>query len=124
MGKILLLLVIIFVIIGIGTGIYYEFTGDNSENQDNKINWKRGFFRLTLIISILAGFWVGLKVAIHAKNDNLNIDDEEFASKLRKNPKDAFIGFFVCIFGFIWLLYFIFQWPIYQVIKFVVKGFQ
>ena len=124
MGKNLILLGIIFVIIGIGTGIYYEFTDNNSENQDNKINWKRGFFRLTLIISILAGIWVGSKVAIHAKNDNLDIEGEEFASKLKKNPKAAFIGFFLFIFGFVWLLYFIFQWPIYQVIKFVVKGFQ
>lgn len=124
MGKYLILLAIIFILIGIGSGIYYEFTDDNSENQDNKINWKRGFFRLTLIISIVAGIWIGTKVAIHAKNDKLDIDDEEFASKLKKNPKGAFIGFFLLIFGFIWLLYFIFQWPIYQVIRFVVKGFE
>ncbi len=67
MGKYLIPLGIIFVIIGIGTGIYYEFTDDYSENKDNKINWNRGFFRLTLIISILAGIWLGSKVAIHAK---------------------------------------------------------
>ena len=124
MGKYLIPLGIIFVIIGIGTGIYYEFTDDNSENQDNKINWKRGFFRLTLIISILAGIWVGSSVVVHLKNHNLDMDDDELASKLKKNPIGAFILFFILFFGFVWLLYFILQWPIYQVIKFVVKGFQ
>ena len=124
MGKYLIPLGIIFVIIGIGTGIYYEFTDDNSENKDNKINWNRGFFRLTLIISILAGIWVGSSVVVHLKNHNLDMDDDELASKLKKNPIGAFILFFILFFGFVWLLYFILQWPIYQVIKFVVKGFQ
>lgn len=124
MGKYLIPLGIIFVIIGIGTGIYYEFTDDNSDNKDNKINWNRGFFRLTLIISILAGIWVGSSVVVHLKNHNLDMDDDELASKLKKNPIGAFILFFILFFGFVWLLYFILQWPIYQVIKFVVKGFQ
>lgn len=124
MKKNILRLAIVFIIIGIGTGIYYEFSNDSSENQYNNINWKRGFFRLTLIISILAGIGVGSKIAIRAKNDNLDMDDVEFAEKLKKNPIGTFIVFFVFIFGFVWLLYFIFQWPIYQIIKFVVNGFR
>ncbi|RKU31784.1 hypothetical protein C6497_01120 [Candidatus Poribacteria bacterium] len=124
MAKYLLFLAIILVIIGIGTGIYYEFSNDSTGDKDNNINWKRGFFRLTLIISILAGLWLGSNVAIRIKNDNLDIDDEDFASKLKKNPVGAFIGFFILIFGFVWLIYFIFQWPIYQIIKFVVNGFR
>lgn len=123
-GTIFLLLAIIFVIIGIGTGIYYEFTDDNSENQDNKINWKRGFFRLTVIISILVGLWMGVKYTIRAKAGVLDIDDNELASKVKTSPGPIFIGVFIFYLGFVWLLYLIFQWPIFYSIYFVTKGFQ
>ena len=124
LGKYLLLFSILFIIIGIGTGINYEFTDDNSENQDDKINWKRGFFRLTVIISILVGLWMGSKYTIRARAGVLNIDDKETASKLQASPGPAFIGYFIFFFGFVWLLYLIFQWPIFYSIKFVAKGFQ
>ena len=61
------------------------------------INWKKGFFRLTLVLSILFGIFSGI------------------ANAAIYDSSRAFLaGFFAC-FGLIWLIYF--------AIGFVIKGF-
>ena len=40
-----------------------------------------------------------------------------------EKPWIAFLGFFTFIFGFVWLVYFIIQWPIYFIVDFIIKGF-
>ena len=61
------------------------------------INWKKGFFRLTLVLSILFGIFSGIA--------NAGVYDSS----------EAFFAGFFAFFGLIWLIYF--------AIGFVIKGF-
>lgn len=82
------------------------------------INWKKGFFRLTLGLSVLFGILAGAKVENSFElgwaaflapfvdyffNLNLSSRSSEFDA-------DIFWSFFVVYAGFIWLLYFIGNW--------------
>ena len=80
-----------------------EFTSKDAkadeemQEQIKSINWKKGFFRLTLVLSVLFGIFAGIT--------NAEIQDSA----------DAFlIGFFIS-FGLVWLVYFM--------VGFVIKGF-
>ena len=79
------------------------FTANGAESDEEMqkqiefINWKRGFFRLTLVLSILFGIFAGI------------INAEVYDSG------GAFLAGFFVFFGLTWLIYF--------GIGFVVRGF-
>ena len=64
------------------------------------INWKKGIFRLTLVLSILNGFVLGY-IANYKGEDG---------------PLSQLFLFFVVFFGLTWLVYFS--------VRFVVRGFK
>ncbi len=111
---------ILLILFGIGSGIYFEFT-DHSEDAPN---YKKGFFRLTLVLSFIVGVSGGIFFSSLAKMGKLaDEDDEDPPPTYFSNPKLAFINFGVMFFGFVWLGYAIIQWPLYYIFMFVLKGF-
>ena len=79
------------------------FTGKDTESDEEMqkqikfINWKKGFFRLTLVLSVLLGIFAGI------------INAEVYDSG------GAFLAGFFVFFGMTWLIYF--------AIGFVIRGF-
>lgn len=97
-----------------------EFTDD----QENTPNWKKGFFRLTVVLSLIIGLLGGSFSAYLAKKGELiDEDDDDPPPDYISDPKATFFIQFIDLFGFIWLVYVIVQWPIYYTIIFVLKGF-
>jgi hypothetical protein len=123
--KILLsLLVICCILFGIASGIYFEFAGDSADNEENATNWKKGFFRLTLVFSIAVSIIGGAFVAYLDKKGILaNEDNGDPPPKYATEPKSTFLNIAKFIFGFVWFVYFIIQWPVYYIVIFVIKGF-
>lgn len=120
MKKLFYFLGILLILFGIGSGIYFEFA-DNSEDAPN---WKKGFFRLTLVLSFIVGISGGIFFSSLAKMGKLaDEDDGDPPPKGFSNPKLAFIYFGIMFFGFVWLGYAIIQWPLYYIFMFVMKGF-
>lgn len=120
MKKLFYFLGILLVLFGIGSGIYFEYT-DNSEDA---LNWKKGFFRLTLVLSFIVGVSGGIFFSSLAKMGKLaDEDDGDPPPTYFTNPKLAFINFAVMFFGFVWLGYAIIQWPLYYIFIYVLKGF-
>ena len=79
------------------------FTGKDAESDEEMqkqvkfINWKKGFFRLTLVLSVLLGIFAGI------------INAEIYDSG------GAFLAGFFVFFGLTWLVYF--------AVGFVIRGF-
>ena len=120
MKNLFISLAILLILFGIGSGIYFEFT-DNSEDAPN---YKKGFFRLTLVLSFIVGVSGGIFFSSLAQMGKLaDEDDEDPPPTHFSNPKLAFIYFGVIFFGFVWLGYAIIQWPLYYIFIFVMKGF-
>lgn len=120
MKYLLIFLAILLILFGIGSGIYFEFT-DNSEDAPN---WRKGFFRLTLVLSFIVGISGGIFFSSLAKMGKLADEDDGDPPPIYfTNPKLAFINFAVMFFGFVWLGYAIIQWPLYYIFMFVMKGF-
>jgi hypothetical protein len=69
---------------------------EEMQKQMKFINWKKGFFRLTLVLSVLLGIFAGINAEIDGSSGVF---------------LQAFLGFF----GLTWLIYF--------AIGFVVRGF-
>lgn len=70
---------------------------EEMQEQIKSINWKKGLFRLTLVLSVLFGISAGMtNAAVH------------------DSGRAFLIGFFIS-FGLIWLIYF--------AIGFVIRGF-
>ncbi|MDE0088873.1 MAG: hypothetical protein OXU23_24350, partial [Candidatus Poribacteria bacterium] len=108
------LLVILCILFGIASGIYFEFAGESADNEENATNWKRGFFRLTLVLSFIVSILGGTFFASLAKKGKLaDEDDGDPPSKVFTVPKFAFLVYFVWFLIFVWLAYFIIQWPVY-----------
>ncbi len=122
--KILLFVVtVLCALFGIGSGIYIEFS-DNSQGDDNTTNWKKGFFRLAVVFSIIVGMLGGILFSHLAKKGELaDEDDGDPPPKHFTDPKPAFLVYFSIFFGCVWLGYFIIQWPVYYTVIFVLKGF-
>ena len=115
---------ILCILFGIGSGIYFQFSDDSTSNEDNTTNWKRGFFRLTLVVSVIVGILGGTFFSYLAKKGKLaDEDDGDPPSKYFTNPKSAFRVYFILFFIFVWFVYFIIQWPLYYLVIFVIKGF-
>ena len=72
-------------------------SGEEMQKQIEFINWRKGFFRLTFVLSILFGVFAGI------------INAEVYDSG------GAFLAGFFVFFGLTWLIYF--------AIGFVVRGF-
>ncbi len=122
-GNLFYLFVICCILFGIGSGVYFEFFDDTSA-ESNTINWKKGLFRIAVIISIVGAIIMGSIFALLAIRGKLgDKDDDEDQQQFFKNPKRVFWGFSTVFLGFVWLVYFIIQWPIYYAIVFVIKGF-
>ncbi len=120
MKVLLFLLAILLILFGIGSGIYFEFT-DNSEDAPN---WRKGFFRLTVVLSFLVGILGGIIFSSLAKMGKLaDKDDGDPPPKHFTNPKYAFFTYTIIFFGFVWLGYAIIQWPLYYIFMFVLRGF-
>lgn len=118
------LLVILCILFGIAIGIYFELAGESANNEENATNWKRGFFRLTLVLSVIVGILGGTFFSYLAKKGKLaDEDDGDPPSKYFTNPKSAFRVYFILFFIFVWFVYFIIQWPVYYIVIFVIKGF-
>ena len=79
------------------------FRGEDAKSDNGMqepiqfINWKKGFFRLTLVLSILFGIFSGI------------------ANAETYDSGGAFLAGFFAFFGLIWLIYF--------AISFVIRGF-
>ena len=84
----------------------FSFSDDNANIEENSTNWKKGFFRLMFVLSILVGILGGTFFACLAKKGKL-VDDEDPPPKYLINPKSAFLSFSIGFFGFVWLVYFI-----------------
>ncbi len=122
-GTLFYFLVVGCILFGIGSGIYFEFFDDTSA-ESNTINWKKGLFRIAVIISIIGAVVMGSIFALLAiKGKLVGKDDDEDEQKFFKNPKKVFFSFSTFFLGFVWLVYFIIQWPIYYAVVFVIKGF-
>lgn len=118
------LLFLLCIICGIASGIYFEFVEDSTGNEENSTNWKKGFFRLTIVFSIIVSILGGTMFSRLAKKGKLGNEDEEDSPSINlTDSKSVFINFTRVIFGFIWLIYFIIQWPVYYIVIFVFKGF-
>ncbi len=101
--------------------MYLEFTDD----QENTPNWKKGFFRLTVVLSLIIGLLGGSFFAYLAKKGELiDEDDDDPPPDYISDPKATFFIQFIVFFGFIWLVYVIVQWPLYYTIIFILKGFK
>ena len=111
-----ILIAILCALLGVSSGILIEITGNDADNSEKSTNWKKGFFRLTLVSSILFGTLAGIFFP------RTVTEDDDLPASFQK-PWIAFLGFFTFIFGFVWLVYFIIQWPIYFIADFVIKGF-
>lgn len=122
MKRLISSIVILCILFGIASGIYFQFSDDNANIEENSTNWKKGFFRLMFVLSILVGILGGTFFAYLAKKGKL-VDDEDPPPKYLINPKSAFLSFSTGLFGFVWLVYFIIQFPIYYAFVFVLKGF-
>ena len=70
---------------------------EEMQEQIKSINWKKGFFRLTLVLSVLFGIFAGITNGV-----------------IYDSGKAFLVGFFA-FFGLIWLVYF--------AVSFVIKGF-
>ena len=70
---------------------------EEMQEQIKSINWKKGFFRLTLVLSILFGIFSGI------------------ATGVIYDSGKAFLTGFFAFFGLVWLMYF--------AVSFVIKGF-
>ena len=111
------LIVVLCILFGIASGIYYQFSDDSNGINGKKTNFKKGFFRLMLVFSIVASMIGGVFFAHLAQKDVLADEDDEDPPLINyATPKLAFFSFSAVIFGFVWLVYFIIQWPVYYVI--------
>lgn len=120
MKTLLILLAILLILFGIGSGIYFEFSDDSEDAP----NWRKGFFRLTLVLSFIVGVSGGIFFSSLAKMGKLaDKDDGDPPPIYFTNPKLAFITYAVMFFGFVWLGYAIIQWPLYYIFMFVLQGF-
>ena len=81
-------------------------SGAENQGQVKHVNWKKGFFRLTLVLSIPLGLY-GVAGLIDG---------------ILSNSWDAFFIGFVS-FGLIWLVYFLIGPAIIKAIVFVMRGF-
>ena len=72
---------------------------DEMQEQIKPINWKKGVFRLTLVLSVLFGTFAGI---VNTKDSHINSAD----------------GFLI---GF--SIFFVMTWLIYFATSFVIKGF-
>lgn len=82
-------------------------SGDGNQKQVKRVNWKKGMFRLTLVLSVpLAWLFGG------------GLGEEWYGS----GPTGFFIGVFI-FFLLIWLVYFLIGPAIIKVIAFVMTGF-
>ena len=121
MKNLFLLLAILLILFGIGSGIYFEFTDD----QEDTPNWKKGFFRLAVVSSLILGLLGGAFFANLAKKGELvDLDDDEPPPEYVTDPKATFIIQFIFFFALVWLVYVIVQWPPLLYIHFCLKGFQ
>lgn len=119
-----ILLVICCILFGIASGIYFEFADDSVDNEENATNWKKGFFRLALVFSIIVSIIGGTFFAYLAKKGILaNDDDGDPPPKYFTDPRSTFFSSAKFIFSFVWFVYFIIQWPVYYIVIFVIKGF-
>lgn len=120
MKYLFLLLTILLILFGIGSGIYFEFTDD----QENTTNWKKGFFRVTVVVSLIIGILGGAFFAnLAKKGEFVELDDGEPPPSYLYNPIATFFIQFIVFFGLVWLVYAIIQWPLYYAFIFVLKGF-
>lgn len=125
MKYIIFIFVIICILFGVASGIYFQFADDSNGDDEKQTNFRKGFFRLALVFSIVLGIGAGAFFAHLAKKDELaDEDDSDPPPKYLTNPKPAFFIFSIFFSGFVWLLYFIIQWPVYYVIIFVINGFK
>ncbi|RKU24752.1 hypothetical protein C6503_00605 [Candidatus Poribacteria bacterium] len=69
---------------------------EEMQEQIKSINWKKGFFRLTLVLSILFGFCAGM----------VNAEPRDHHSI------DRFLVTFFIVFGLIWFVYFVLNYII------------
>lgn len=51
---------ILCALLGIFGGIFIEITNDVADDSEKSTNWKRGFFRLTVVLSILFSILGGI----------------------------------------------------------------
>lgn len=115
------LLALLLVLFGIGSGIFFEFTDD----QEDTPNWKRGFFRVTVVLSLIVGLLGGAFFAnLAKKGELLDLDDDEPPPEYVTDPKATFFIQFIVFFVLVWLVYVIIQWPLYYTFIFVLKGFK
>ena len=103
------LLVILCILFGIASGIYFEFANDSVDNEENTTNWKKGFFRLALVFSISVSIIGGAFFAYLAKKGILaNDDDGDPPPKYFTDPKSTFLvlpNSFLALFGLYTLLF-------------------
>lgn len=119
------ILIVLCILFGIASGIYFQFADDSTGDDEKPTNFKKGFFRVALVSSIVLGIGGGAFFAHLAKKGELaDEDDEDPPPKKYTDPKSAFLVFSIVISAFVWLLYFIIQWPIYYLIIFVINGFK
>ena len=109
-------LAVLCTLFGIVSGIFVEVTDDSAGNGEKPINWKKGFFRVMLVSSILFGTLAGIVIPGTIKKD------DSFHSSF-KSPGTKFGVWFIFILIFVWFVYFIIQWPIYSIANFMIEGF-
>jgi hypothetical protein len=112
LGDVFVIVILVFCVLvvvmavlrpGVSGSFIRGFTSKDAESdtemqgQMKFINWKKGVFRLTLVLSILFGIFSGIA--------NAKIYDSG----------EAFLAGFFAFFGLIWLIYF--------AIGFVIRGF-
>jgi len=112
----LVLLAVLCALFGIVSGIFVEITDSNVGNDEKPINWKKGFFRVTIVLSILFATLGGMVIFLAERNN------DEFLLDF-KRPGAKFGVLFVFIFIFLWFVYFIIQWPVYYTVNFIIEGF-
>ncbi len=98
MKSLILIIMILCILFGIGSGVYFEFF-DDSAAESNTINWKKGLFRIAVIISIVGAVVIGSIFALLAiKGKLVDKDDDDDEQKYFKNPKKVFFWFCYSIF--------------------------
>jgi len=113
--SLILIKIILCILIGIASGVYFEFF-DESATESNTINWEKGLFRIGVIISIVDAVVIGSSFAFLAITG-------KFVLGNFGNDHKVFFRFATVFLGFWWLVYFIIQWLIYYAALFVINGF-